>query len=294
MFQLFRCVFDGQRAQTKKPQKILDTSQDSACGGYGHPPAGLVPAGALAGETAAAAEMHGTAFKLCIQTGLRVNGVLAGQRQIPIELHGRPPARREQSARAALLLNSFKPRGTPSTDAIMHSVLAINPGHRQFRSVAKGAAGKAKSFCGKLRNSHNSVLNQSETNHTLNTKSLCHSTPLGLRDWRRPCSGPRCRSRRSGAGGTASFPRDACRLLRDANLFPGKKPIPQDCVGSGTVLAMASPPAHTGPGDDDRTGRRLGEEEKRGRGAGRLAVPRGAGALQAEVGITINTIMVLY
>ena len=35
----------------------------------------------------------------------------------------------------------------------------------------------------------------------------------------------------------------ARRLLRDAKLFPGKKPIPQDCVRSGIVLAMP-PPEH--------------------------------------------------
>ena len=42
-----------------------------------------------------------------------------------------------------------------------------------------------------------------------------------------------------------------------------------------------------------RLARHLGEEQKRGCGAGGLAVPGGAGALQTEVPISINTIMEL-
>ena len=59
----------------------------------------------------------------------------------------------------------------------MHSDLAINPGNWQFRSVAKGAAGKENTLCGLLWNSLVPVLNQSEIDHTLNTKLFCHSTP---------------------------------------------------------------------------------------------------------------------
>ena len=63
-------------------------------GNQGVTPARLAPAGAVAGETAAALWVFGAAVKPCPAPGLRGNVFLAGQRQIPIGLHGRPPARR--------------------------------------------------------------------------------------------------------------------------------------------------------------------------------------------------------
>ncbi len=68
--------------------------QGNPAGNAGIPPARLATAGAVAGKTTAAPGMPGTAIKLCLSPGLRGNVVLAGQRQIPIELRGRLPVRR--------------------------------------------------------------------------------------------------------------------------------------------------------------------------------------------------------
>ena len=56
----------------------------------------LAPAGAVAGKPAAAARMHQATRQLCVPPDLRGNVVLAGQRQVPIQLHGRLPARRRE------------------------------------------------------------------------------------------------------------------------------------------------------------------------------------------------------
>ena len=63
-------------------------------GNQGIPPARPAAVGAVAGKAAAAPGMRGAAIKLCVAPSLRGNVVLAGQRQVPIELHGRLPARR--------------------------------------------------------------------------------------------------------------------------------------------------------------------------------------------------------
>ncbi len=64
----------------------------------------------VAGETTAATGVFGTAIKLCVTPGLRGNVVLAGQRQIPIELYGRLLARR-QAPHGPPLLKCFAPCG---------------------------------------------------------------------------------------------------------------------------------------------------------------------------------------
>ena len=67
----------------------------------GIPPTRLAPIGAVADKTTAAPGVLGTAIKLCLSPGLCGNVVLAGQRQIPKQLHRRLPARRSsRSARA--------------------------------------------------------------------------------------------------------------------------------------------------------------------------------------------------
>lgn len=81
------------------------------------PPTRLAPVGAVAGKAAAAAGVRGAAIKPCVAPGLRGNVVPAGQRQIPVELHGRLSARRSAPHGPPLLPNSSHHAQDPARTA---------------------------------------------------------------------------------------------------------------------------------------------------------------------------------
>ncbi len=71
----------------------------------------------MAGETTAAARVLGAAIKLCVTPGLRGNVVLAGQRQTPIQLYDRLPARRGLIRTGRLFSNTAHHARDPTRDA---------------------------------------------------------------------------------------------------------------------------------------------------------------------------------
>ena len=109
-------------------------------GNQGIPPARLAAAGAMAGKTAAAPGMRGAAFKLCVAPSLRGNVVLAGQRQVPIELHGRLPARRQAPHGPPFFPNTSHHARVPARTAQINQNAQVNqsrepaiPTHRRRR-----------------------------------------------------------------------------------------------------------------------------------------------------------------
>ncbi len=175
----------------------------------------------MAGKTTAVPGMPGTAIKLCLSPDLRGGAVLAGQRQIPIELHGRLPARRRTPHGSPLFSDTShhardpartagkaeRPRSRNQPPRPVDSIPEINnsatpaaasvkrpegtlpqtPGKEE---LLQGCREREIRRCGLFRSPDGQTPIQSETDRLLPVKATCNSTATAVGSSQLPASSP--------------------------------------------------------------------------------------------------------